>query len=185
MIAQKAVGTSVFHVEREPWIIRAGAIDGHGRICREGLKGDLKIRGMHPLKAQTIVDVRVTFPDGGENKGKDTKKLVETHEEEKRKLYKSECDKQSLDFVPFVITTDGVMGSCADKLIESLARKIGSKWGKKAGVVRAWIRSRLSIANIRATSACIRGSRTHPTPLELEAGFEDGAALQSLLSSGT
>jgi hypothetical protein len=62
MIAQKAVGVSIFHVQGEPWIIRAGATDGQGRVCKEGLRGDLKIRGVHALKAQTIVDVRVTFP---------------------------------------------------------------------------------------------------------------------------
>jgi hypothetical protein len=99
-------------------------------------------------------------------------------------MYKAECDRQSHDFIPFVVTTDGVMGSWADKLIESLARKLANKWGKKTGVVTAWIRTRLSIAVIRATSACIRGSRAQPHPCDLEAGFDDGAALQSLLSSG-
>ena len=184
MIAQKAVGASVFHVEREPWLIRAGATGGQGRVCNEGLRGDLKIRGIHALKPHSVIDVRVTFPDGGENRGKETKKLIETQEEEKRKLYKPECDRQGHDFIPFVVTTDGVMGSWANSLIDSLARKLANKWGRRTGVVAAWIRTRLSIATIRATSACIRGSRAKPHPCDLEAGFEDGAALQSLLSGG-
>ena len=185
MVARNAVGASIFHVEREPWLIRQGAKDERGRVCKEGLKGDLKIRGMHALKTHSIVDVRVTFPDGGENKSKETKHLMEKHEEEKRKLYKGECDRQGLDFIPFVVTTDGAMGSEAKQLILQLAKALGKKWGKKKGAVLAWIRTRLSFAIVRATSACIRGRRSQPHPQELEAGFADGAALTSLLRSGT
>jgi len=68
---------------------------------------------MHALKTRSIIDVRVTFPDGGENKSRETKSMIEKHEEEKRKVYKTECDRQGLDFIPFVVTTDGVMGSGA------------------------------------------------------------------------
>ena len=144
----------------------------------------MKIRGIYALEPHSIVDARVTFLDGGENRGKETRQLIETQEEAKRKLYKPECDRQGHDFIPFVVTTDGVMGSWANTLIENLARKVASKWGKRTGVVTAWIRTRLSIATIRAASACIRGSRAQPHPRDLEAGFEDGAALQSLLSGG-
>ena len=152
-------------------------------MCRDGLRGDLRIRGVHPLKEQSIIDVRVTFPDGGENRGKETPKILERHEADKRRMYKPECDRQGLDFVPFVVTTDGVMGGLANELISTLGHKLGKKWGKRKGVVLSWIRARLSIAIVRASSACIRGSRTDPHPRELEAGFVDGAALTSLLGN--
>jgi hypothetical protein len=184
MIAHKAVGASIFHVQREPWLIKQGAVDEHGRVLKDGMKGDLKIRGMHALKTHSIIDVRVTFPDGGENKSRETKSLIEKHEEEKRKKYQTECDRQGFDFIPFVVTTDGVMGSGAKQLLLNMAKALGNKWGKKKGVVLTWIRTRLSFAIIRATSACIRGSRSQPHPRELEAGFDDGAALTSLLSCG-
>ena len=183
MIAQKAVGVSPFHVVREPWLVRKGAVDGEGKVWMEGLKGDLRIRGVHALKEQSIVDVRVTFPDGGENRSKETTKILERQEAEKRKKYKPECDRQGLDFVPFVVTTDGVMGGLANGLLDTLGFKLGKKWGKRKGVVLAWIRARMSIAIVRATSACIRGNRTDPHPRELEAGFDDGAALAPLLSN--
>ena len=51
MVAHKAVGASIFHVEREPWLIRQGAKDERGRVCKDGLRGDLKIRGMHGFTA--------------------------------------------------------------------------------------------------------------------------------------
>ena len=77
MVAHKAVGASIFHVEREPWLIRQGAKDKRGRVCKDGLRGDLKIRGMHALKTHSIVDVKGTFPDGGENRSRETKHLIE------------------------------------------------------------------------------------------------------------
>ena len=137
MVAHKAVGASIFHVEREPWLIRQGAKDQRGRVCKDGLRGDLKIRGMHALKTHSIVDVRVTFPDGGENRSRETKHLIEKQEEEKRKLFKTECDRQGFDFIPFVVTTDGGMGSGAKQLILRLAKALGQTWGEKSGVVLA------------------------------------------------
>ncbi len=46
----------------------------------------------------------------------------------KRKKYQAECDARGIDFVPFVVTTDGAMGLSAQLLVTRLAQKLKAKW---------------------------------------------------------
>ncbi len=59
VVGHKALGMSAHHVHANPWVLRQGQRDRTGKVCEAGLKGDLFLRGVHPLKATTIVDVRV------------------------------------------------------------------------------------------------------------------------------
>ena len=85
------------------------------------------------------------------------------------------------------MTTDGAMGPAARQLIEWLAKKLQKEWGREKGLVRAWIRMRLSLAIARATSACIRGHRRLPlgAQRELELEIGDGAAVAHVLDLGS
>ena len=49
----------------------------------------------------------------------------------------------------------------------------------------AWVRARIGVAIVRATSTCIRGQRRKPGPADGEAGFSDAAALGPLLNGGS
>ena len=59
-IAQKALGKTETHVEREPWIIR-GKTDIYGKVI-EGLRGDIGLNDFHPQKSKTIIDVQIFHP---------------------------------------------------------------------------------------------------------------------------
>ena len=92
-----------------------------------------------------------------------------------------------MDFMPFVITTDGALAPAAKKLVTTLAHILKEKWHLPAGLVMGWIRARIAMAVARASSACIRGSRTQPygAARELEADFGDGAGVGRLFDRGT
>ena len=77
-------------------------------------------------------------------------------------------------------------GPAARTLVDRLAFLLSEKWRVAPGVTKAWIKARLAMAIARASSACIRGSRTQRRrpEHELEADFEDGAALNNLLDMG-
>ncbi len=79
------------------------------------------------------------------------------------------------------------MGPGAWQLIEWLAKKLQREWGREKGLVRAWIRMRLSLAIARATMACIRGRRRLPlgAQKELELKIGDGAAVAHMLDLGS
>ena len=188
VIGRKALGKTDFYVHQEPYIVKPGENDCEGKKSTNGLKGDVYLRGVHPIKDETIVDVRVIHPDSGQNANYEkTEELLVNHENLKYKKYKRECDARGWHFVPFIVTTDGAMGPGARRLIENLATKLQKEWEKPKGIVRAWIKMRLSFAIARATSACIRGHRKkilgEKEELEIEIG--DGAGVSQLMDMGS
>ena len=153
----------------------------------KGLAGDVYMRGVHLLKQDTVIDVRVLHPDSGQNaRFETTAALLEHHETGKRKKYQRDCDAKGKHFVPFVVTTDGAMGPAALKLVNALADRLQKLWQRPKGLVKAWVRMRLSLAIARATSACIRGNRRAPRAAqeELEIEIGDGAGIAPLFDLG-
>ncbi len=59
VIGQTARGQSVFHVYLERYVVQPGYIDCDGKHVVRGLAGDVYMRGVHSLKQDTIIDVRV------------------------------------------------------------------------------------------------------------------------------
>jgi hypothetical protein len=62
-------------------------------------------------------------------------------------------------FVPLIITTDGALGTEARILIKNVAKAISAKSAVPQSFVTGWLRARLSVAIVRATSMCIRAER--------------------------
>jgi hypothetical protein len=195
-IAMKALGKSAFFVQREPWVVKPGSVNARGQLV-DGLRGDLQLRGVHPLREVSIIDVRVFHPEqptqqtnqsGGRRQ--ETSKSIEAqlkhHENEKHKKYYEACDSEGMGFVPFVVSTDGALSLEAEKLLKTLADKLSTKWETSPGVVMGWMRARVAMAVARASSACIRGNRTQPygAEKELEADFDDGAGVKRLMDCG-
>jgi hypothetical protein len=187
VIGKKALGQSAFHVHTEPYVVQAGGLDCDGKRVAKGLLGDVYMRGIHALKQDTIIDVRVLHPDSGQNaRFESTAALLEHHENAKRHKYQRECYAKGKHFVPFVVTTDGAMGPAALKLIDALADRLQKAWERPRGLVKAWVKMRLSLAIARATSACIRGNRRAPRGAldELEIEIGDGAGIAPLFDLG-
>ena len=70
-------------------------------------------------------------------------------------------------------------------MLSQLVERLCTKWEHKSkGEIMAWVRARIGVAIVRATSTCIRGQRRKPGPADGEAGFGDAAALGPLLNRG-
>ena len=61
-VSHQALGSTAFHVQRQPWIIPKGSLDENGRAAA-GLQADLGLRGIHSLIERTMIDVRVYYPE--------------------------------------------------------------------------------------------------------------------------
>jgi hypothetical protein len=66
---------------------------------------------------------------------------------------------QRRHFTPFVVSTDGLLGREASTFAKRLAQKLAIKWQRSYSQVCGYVNARLSIAIIRATHLCLRGSR--------------------------
>jgi hypothetical protein len=57
-----------------------------------------------------------------------------------------------------VVSTDDLLGKEAKCLLKALPIKLAEKWEKPYAVVRGYVNARMSIAIVRATHICLRGS---------------------------
>ena len=104
-------------------------------------------------------------------------KVLQKHERQKKGKYLQACLKQRRSFVPFVVSTDGMLGYEANNLIRRLALKLAEKWSFPYSQVCGMVRARVSIAIARATHLCIRGSRIPASKMSRRVQWEDGAGL--------
>eukprot|EP00980_Cylindrotheca_fusiformis_P010882 scaffold2471_cov155-Cylindrotheca_fusiformis.AAC.4 len=77
----------------------------------------------------------------------------------KKKKYLKACLQQRRSFVPFVVSTDGLLGPEAQMFVKKLAADLSVRWDQPKSVVTNFIRARLGIAILRATHHCISGPR--------------------------
>ena len=93
--------------------------------------------------------------------------------------YLGACLENRRHFTPFVLSVDGLLGREAKTFLKRLAGKLAGKWDKPYSQVCGYVKARLSIAAVRATHLCLRGSRV-PAAHNISNRFsqwEDGAGL--------
>jgi hypothetical protein len=92
------------------------------------------------------------------NRSKDPDKVLATHKQEKKKKYLEACLGQCHHFSPFMVSTDGLFGKEAKTLLKKLPGLLAEKWEKPYSEVCGYVNARMSIAVVRATHLCLRGS---------------------------
>ena len=106
-----------------------------------------------------ILDIRVTDTDAQSNRSKDPKAVLAQHEQQKKKKYLAACLAQRRHFTPFVVSADGLLGNEAQSVLQNLSARFAEKSGKSYSAVCGFVRAHMSIAIVRATHLCLRGSR--------------------------
>ena len=145
--------------------------------ANDGKRGDILIRGLFNRGTDCILDVRVTDLDSKSYRNTAPDKVLQKHERQKKGKYLQACLKQRRSFVPFVVSTDGMLGYEANNLIRRLALKLAEKWSFPYSQVCGMVRARVSIAIARATHLCIRGSRIPASRMSRKVQWDDGAGL--------
>jgi len=79
-----------------------------------------------------------------------------------------------------VKSTDGMFGFEDRKFLKRLAKSLAEESEKPYSTVRGFINARMSIAQVRATNRCIRGSRIPASNMSNRFRWEGGAALELL-----
>ena len=144
----------------------------------EDERGDLLIRGFWTPGTDCILDVRVTDTDSKSYCNRTPSKVLESQEKEKKRKYLGSCLENRRHFTPFVISVDGLLGREAQTFAKRLAVKLAGKWQKPYSQVCGYVKARLSIAAVRATHLCLRGSRVPAHNISARfSQWEDGAGL--------
>jgi hypothetical protein len=104
--------------------------------------------------------------------------VFELQEKEKERKYLGACLENRRHFTPFVLSVDGLLGREDKTFAKRLAAKLAGKWQKPYSQVCGHVKARLSIAAVRATHLCLRGSRVPAHNISIRfLRWEDGAGL--------
>ena len=122
-------------------------------------RGDILIHGFYEKQTSCIIDVRVTDSDSPSNLSALPEKVLLRHEKEKKKKYLEACIEERRHFSPYVCDCYGLLGEEAKAVNKKLAAKLANKWKAPYSATCGFINARISIAIIRATHLCLRGSR--------------------------
>ena len=170
-LASKAFSPSAVHDEPKIHTCRANereSADGRQErpvqrlFCNDRTedRGNVLIRGgLWTKGTDCILDVRMTDLDAKSNRSRSPDKVLAAHEREKKKKYLGPCLEQRRHFSPFVVSTDGLLGKEAKVVLKRLALMLTEKWSKPYSEVCGYVNARMSIAIVRATHLCVRGSR--------------------------
>jgi hypothetical protein len=144
-------------------------------VDASGERGDLLVRGFWENGMDAIIDVRCVDTDAKSYNSRDPDKVLKSAEKVKKNKYLENCLQQRRAFTPFVISVDGLLGYEAKNLLKRLAFHLAEKWQKPYSVTCGLVKSRISLACVRATHQCLRGSRTPFRTISREIQWEDGA----------
>jgi hypothetical protein len=106
-----------------------------------------------------ITDIRVTDSDANAYKHKNPYFVLRRQEKEKRKKSLRPCLEQLRSFLPFVNSTDGLIGHEAKNLLKKIALCLTAKWEQPYSVVTGFVNARINLAILRATNLFIQGSQ--------------------------
>ena len=144
-------------------------------------RGDLLVKNVWATGTDCIIDVRMTDTDSPSYLNDTPADVIENQEKQKKRKYVNSCLKQRRTFTPFVLSVDGLLGKEAKSFLKAISTHLSSKWDQPYSVVRGYVNAKLSIAALRASHQCIRGSRTPSTRICRDRWYEkpwdDGAGL--------
>lgn len=146
--------------------------EAHGREDR----GDVGVHGFWKRGATTIFDIRITDTDAPTYRGMDPTKVLARHEKEKKDKYLEACLERRRHFTPLVFSVDGLAGEEAKAAAKRAASHLSRKWKRAYSELCGYVRSRLALALVRATSLLLRGARDGQARIRRPA-WDSGAGL--------
>jgi hypothetical protein len=123
------------------------------------LRGDIGAYGFWRRGTTAIFDVRITDTEAASTRHTDPEKVLRRHETAKKNKYGDACRDAHLDFTPLVFSVDGMEGTEATAARKHLAARLAAKWNLQYSQMCGFVKARLSLALVRATSRCLRGTR--------------------------
>ena len=131
-------------------------------LTGDAAKPDIRARGVWRDGQNAFFDVRVTNPHSASQCHLTTEKVLEKHEQEKKRNYNRRVmEVEHGTFTPLVFAVSGGMGKECSMFHRHVAEKIATKTGERYGKVICTIRCKLSFIILKSVLMCVRGSRSH------------------------
>jgi len=119
----------------------------------------LLVRGFFCHGRDAIFDIRLQDLDAQTYIHKDPQKCLIASEDAKKKKCQKKCHEHHRNFVPFVVSVDGMFGPEAINTLKWIAQLLSEKWRHPCASTFGYVKSRMSIAVAHATNLCLCGTR--------------------------
>ena len=110
---------------------------------------------------EVLIDFKVVNSDAASYVGRPVRSVLESAAAAKKAKHRQACADRRADFTPFVCTTDGAIHREGLHFLRRLSARLSLKW--ELSYSRGWamnfVRTRMSLAILRASVHCLRGAR--------------------------
>ena len=127
------------------------------------LRGDVGARGFWKRGVESIFDVRIVDTDCKSHMKTAPNKVLARQEKQKKSKYLQHCLDARKTFTPLVFSIDGLMAVETTAAVKRLSSLLSTKWNRTYSEVCGFVRSRIALSLVRATSLCLRGPRSAPS----------------------
>ena len=125
-----------------PQVIRKPVVwEGDPASVDPGLHLDLGIRGVWQPQVEALFDIRVIDNDAPSYQWRSPVSILEIGAVEKKRVYRSAVEDRRGNFIPFVLSVDGLLQREASHFVKRLSANLASRWEKPFSDVLASIRS--------------------------------------------
>ena len=129
---------------------------------------------MRQPQSEVLFDICVVDTDAQSYACRSVSAILSAAERKKKRKYSHATQARHASFSLFVVSVDGLLAWEAQFTVQHSADRFSNKWSKPYSKVMGWLQTRLSLAILRVTNRCVRGSRLK---WRSGIGMEDGAGL--------
>ena len=122
-------------------------------------RADVGVRNFWSRQQTALFNVRVVDTDQPSYAKRDPSKVLDSHEQAKKKKYLELCKETRRSFMPLVFSVDGMFSAETSAATKRLASKLSYKWGRQYSEVCGYVRARLQLSLVRSAHVCLRGER--------------------------
>ena len=142
-------------------------------------RADIMIRGLNKPGVDALIDVCVVNLASKSYRNKKPANVLAQAERDKNRQYLAACREQRREFIPFVVSTTGLVGKQGQLVLKRLASILSKKHKKEYSAVCGYVKAYISVAIARSVHYCLRGSRvpSHKMSRQFTPQWEDGAGM--------
>jgi hypothetical protein len=134
------------------------------------LIADLSVRGVWQAQTTALFDIRVVDTDALSYLNRTVTSVLTSAETAKKAKYHQACEQRRASFTPFVVSVVGMLAKEAKFFLKRLSETLAERSGKSHSELANWTRTHISLAVLRATHHCLRGSRRPWKSISVEDG---------------
>ena len=142
-------------VQREPVIREYNPQDE-----TPALIADLFCRGVYVRQGGASFDIRVSDTDAISYQNRSPMSVLHSAEVEKKTKYSDAYQERHMSFTSLVVSVDGMLAPEFTSFLRRIGEALSTKREKPYSKIMNWVKCRLSLAVLRASSVCFRGTRT-------------------------